>query len=585
MQVRTVTRLAAVLASMALAIAAANGVRAQAARPQPKIVSFPPPTNAPLTIGVMGEVRRPGCYALSAAPKVYQLVEACGGLTDAASPMIRILRGTRVVHRVALHAAANEALQAGDLVIVDPEPWIAPSSRPAGDAGAQLAFLGIADHPVIVKVHAEEARPEHILQMLGQQPDLVHSLKILHPPQAPRSGPQLSSGTVLLFDPRQVVASGLANLPDIIPCSLPEEPDIGAYGIREAYEERLGEQQARDQGPLLPPAFSSPDHATSLPPTPPIEPNLPARLSSSSTNGPESPSMTRVPFSGSTPIVSGQRTRDHSSSDGARGTDPKPQPAPAHQATRKARSERELSDEELELSAEANGASGRLSLWQIFIVIACAGLLVGVAFAVRYSQSRPAEAQPTDASTPSFFESIAVHASHATDRRAPLPAPHLPMQAFENFDQRDPSDRGAQPGRRFDEALDFARAGEPAARPEGRSAFPAQSFRPTAAALNAAAPESLAARQQRFAQLLNHEFVRIDEPLALPPTLTWPAADNQLPPDVLPQRNRQSSNIVAAADIRQFDLPQAHPVPKPHHRPAHELPVGRALQQLAGGKQ
>ena len=268
MRLRIASRLGVVLALIALAVGVPEAAEAQPVfgRPQPKVIAYQPPTDSAAVVGILGEVRRPGSYRLPPAATLRQLIDACGGFTEAASPTIRVVRGYRVVQQVAIHAAAEDVPQTGDLIVVDRGAQVsreAPRSAPlrvaanheshefgaglptppADDPGVQLAFLGVTDHPVIVKVRTEQARPDLIVQMLGQSPDVLRSARMIPPPQhhTTRSG-QLASGTVLLFDPRQIVAGELKDLPSIIPCSQLEQPDIGAYGIRNAFEER------QDQG-------------------------------------------------------------------------------------------------------------------------------------------------------------------------------------------------------------------------------------------------------------------------------------------------------------------------------------------------
>lgn len=537
-------------------------IRAQSLlrRPQPKVVEFQPSQSTETVIGVMGQVCRPGTYRFTAPPSLQFAIDAAGGLTASASPMIRLVRGQRVVQRVALHAAAADTLQSGDLVIIDGQSVEKKTTSPEDDPGVQLAFLGIADHPVIVKVHTEQARPEFIIQMLGQPNDVLRSMKVIRPPQrdagaafpgATRTQPALSDGTVLLFDRRQIDPHELRDLPEIIPCSLPE-PDIGAYGVRRAYEERHGLE-------LPPPPTSRPTLTDLPPPTVPqrttrgetlTDDRLSARLSSSAQANAAPPPVTTLPFRRSSEPTSSRIAAAPPDAKGDSAPDAQEplwdqidSTTATSKADPKTKSKRTGNHRDAGSSQKAKSAS--LSVWQMLSILASAGLLLAFAVLLRSSQAKRSQLKKTTAPKPPVENiSAAIPERRRPEPRAPLPTPHIPIQAF----------------------------------------APKENVAPTNATSPAA--EVLALRQRRFAQLIHQELALIEEPLALPPGIIWSIKDAG---QAAPQAKATSKSVPNAgrADapaVRHVDPPHAIQGAGPHLRPVSEAPVERALRQLQGGR-
>ena len=201
---------------------------------------------------------------------------------------------------------------------------------------------------------------------------------------------------------------------------------------------------------------------------------------------------------------------------------------------------------EADFDAEEKAGSGSLSIWQMLAVIACAGLLVGVALALRTLQGRQTAArQEPPPVRDDSHPTVTVHESHGAERRTALPTPHVPMSA---------DTRRSVPPRVADNT-----------------------------------EEPLTERQRRFTQLLNHELTRIEEPLAFPPQRVWSTDDAGEIDTVSRDAERSAppsapADHFAAASIRQFDPPHGPGIPAPHHRAAHKAPVERALRQLQGGR-
>lgn len=527
--------------------------------PQPKVIVYKPQGETQALVGVMGQVLRPGTYRFAHAPTLQLAVDSAGGLSERASPMVRVVRGQRVVQRVALHAAAQDTLQAGDLIIVDAQPQRKDVTEPAADAGVQLAFLGVADRPVIVKVHSSQARADLIVQMLGQSPDLLRDLRMIPPPNqnfepqengAPRSAPLLREGSVLLFDPQRIAAGEVRDLPEIIPCSLPE-PDIGAYGVRNAYEER----QAMDVPPRRPTAESG---VLSQVPPPPLETStgdsptllpddrIPATLSSTGRIGNAAAPVTTLPFTAGTAISArASRSTESASAPSAETAADARDPAWNRLADSQPHKAIDPSPDgsDADIDGKSRSSAGSLSIGRMLTIIASAGLLVGLALAIRKFSGSPAAPKQDDrnlASSPLPHER-----RRSEPPRASIPVPHVALQAFSPIVSAATSADRTTAGERFE------------------------------------------LRQQRFTQLVNRELSQIEEPLALPPGLLWSTTETgeaiRRTPAIPESRPSTENPSIAAAAIRQIDPPHPQRVPGPHHRAAHEAPVERALRQLQGG--
>ncbi len=544
---------------------AQNAVR----KSQPKLIVYQPQQTTEALIGVMGQVPRPGTYQFAGAPSLQLAVDAAGGLTESALPMVRIVRGQRVVQRVALQAAAKEVLQTGDLVIADVQPQRnGLAALPAND-GIQVAFLGVTDRPVIVKVHASQARADLIVQMLGQSPDVLRTLRVIPPPNqefvpkpngSPPAAPLMSEGAVLLFERRQIVANELKDLPEIIPCALPE-PDIGGYGVRNAYEERQSRDGASSRRPGSPSPWKANTEAGPLSqvppplgedvssPSPTLLPDhrIPATLSSSSPNGISAAPVTTLPFSG-TAAISSRASRStevgQPSQTGPAAADTQdPAWNRVSDAGTKLETDSMAGDLDAEFDDEATAEAGAISIWHMLGVISAAGLLVGAALAIRSFAGSQAGANRSrnfsSAANPS-------NGRRAEPPKATVPMPHLSIQAFAGNEM--PMKSAPMPaGERFE------------------------------------------VRQQRFSQLINGELSVIEEPIALHPGLQWSLSATgevirQTPAPPIPAAGAMGEVSSTAASIRQIDPPHLHRVPEPHQRAAHEAPVERALRHLQGGR-
>ena len=190
-------------------------------------------------VGILGEIAKPGVYHVDTGSlSVQSLVRRAGGLTDDASMSIRIVRQERVAHSLFFSPQADSRLMPGDVLVVESKRALAEISkvmdaapranpiRPAAvtsadPVGVQVAFLNVLDTPVVVKLHPEDARIEHVVQMLGQPIELAGSVRVLGPERIPSTLPQrtsgiprLSDGAVLIFPRGSINRSKLPTLPN-----------------------------------------------------------------------------------------------------------------------------------------------------------------------------------------------------------------------------------------------------------------------------------------------------------------------------------------------------------------------------------
>lgn len=191
-----------------------------------------------IPVGILGEIAKPGVYHVDAgALSVQSLVRRAGGLTDEASMSIRIVRQERVAQSLFFSPQADSRLMPGDVLVVESKRALAeiskvmdavPQANPirqttavsTDPTGVQVAFLNVLDGPVIVKLHPEDARVEHVVQMLGQPIELAGSVRVLGPERSastsgPRASgiPRLADGAVLVFPKGAINRSKLPTLP------------------------------------------------------------------------------------------------------------------------------------------------------------------------------------------------------------------------------------------------------------------------------------------------------------------------------------------------------------------------------------
>lgn len=260
--------------------------------PNPKIITWrAAETTQENCVAILGEIATPGAYCLEARSLSLQtLVRRAGGVTEEASMAIRLIRHERVNQTLFLSPQSDTPLLPGDVLIVEskratlgtskvlnvgnPANGVRRVAAQTGDSqGVQVAYLNVLDRPVVVKLRNEEARLDHIVQMLGQPVELAGSVQVLgpdrssHAAQLATASPRLTDGTVLVFRKGSVNRNKLpATLPK------PYDSEIAAGAFPSLIGGALGQSaELRSVGQLAP-LLIAPGQETAFSPAPFSEP-------------------------------------------------------------------------------------------------------------------------------------------------------------------------------------------------------------------------------------------------------------------------------------------------------------------------
>ena len=273
--------------------ASAQGPRTNSRHlPNPKIITWrAAETTQENCVAILGEIATPGAYCLEARSLSLQtLVRRAGGVTEEASMAIRLIRHERVNQTLFLSPQSDTPLLPGDVLIVEskratlgtskvlnvgnPANGVRRAAVPTGDSqGVQVAYLNVLDRPVVVKLRNEEARLDHIVQMLGQPVELAGSVQVLgtdrtsNVAQLATVSPRLTDGTVLVFRKGSVNRNKLpATLPK------PYDSEIAAGAFPSLIGGALGQSaELRSVGQLAP-LMIAPGQETAFSPAPFSEP-------------------------------------------------------------------------------------------------------------------------------------------------------------------------------------------------------------------------------------------------------------------------------------------------------------------------
>ncbi|MEX0703855.1 MAG: hypothetical protein WD069_17280 [Planctomycetales bacterium] len=197
---------------------------AQSAGPQFLRAMPPQPARGSAThyFGVMGEVPAPGVYEWPEAdPLLVDVVRRAGGLAEAASGNIRIVRNGRGGQVAFYSPELDFRLAPGDVAIAEGaqhrariidarNPATAPPFRGTGvgpsHEAVQVAFVNLLDRPVVLKLRPHHANLAAVVSLLNQPPEVARSVRILE--SRPRidqtvgvaGSEHLQPGSVLVFD-------------------------------------------------------------------------------------------------------------------------------------------------------------------------------------------------------------------------------------------------------------------------------------------------------------------------------------------------------------------------------------------------
>ncbi|MEX2288035.1 MAG: SLBB domain-containing protein [Planctomycetaceae bacterium] len=197
--------------------------------------------------GILGQVAKPAVYQFrTATVRLTDLVSAAGGVTDRATGNARVFRRGLNRQQALIMPGADVRLMAGDIVVFDERQaantgvvlsdYSPGVSSPAGfeqnqnaqSSRIQVAFVGLIERPVIVKMPSEHATVPKLLALLQQKPDVAHAVRVIQTGPAAAVSPetsgdkiQLTSGSIVVFDRDLIVA-------DCVRESLPAAIDVAA---------------------------------------------------------------------------------------------------------------------------------------------------------------------------------------------------------------------------------------------------------------------------------------------------------------------------------------------------------------------
>ncbi|MBL8850322.1 MAG: hypothetical protein JNG89_11645, partial [Planctomycetaceae bacterium] len=195
---------------------------------------------------IVGAVNRPGTYAGEDSPVLLSsLIAQAGGLTDQACGSVRILHAGQQEVIGDLYSAGPRVVPSESVIVVD--TLTAGPHRALGDSQPYIdvACLQLCERPAVVFLNPAMASVPQLLQMLGQPPEAAAAVRILTTATSPQG--QLSSGSVVIFDPRgldqQRLAGVLAQWPlqDLVrvEASHPQQVASQTVELLHRFEERM----------------------------------------------------------------------------------------------------------------------------------------------------------------------------------------------------------------------------------------------------------------------------------------------------------------------------------------------------------
>jgi hypothetical protein len=153
---------------------------------------------------IAGGVKVSGVFsAAEATLPLATLIQAAGGLASDRPVSVRILSTARHPLQVFIggpSALPQELVRGGEIVIVDGESGMAPL--------VPVVCLGLIDRPIVLPLRPEVATLPVLLRNLEQPYEILTRVQRVDPPATP-PGPQLHSGSLLIFDPQMISQLGI----------------------------------------------------------------------------------------------------------------------------------------------------------------------------------------------------------------------------------------------------------------------------------------------------------------------------------------------------------------------------------------
>ncbi len=422
----------------------AADARAQGTGSNAKVITWNPANSGETYVGILGEIAKPGVYRVEGPfLTLKSVVRRAGGLTDEASGSIRVIRQDRIVERTFFTTQSDSPLLAGDLLVVeskrtqaaivrmyDSPPQLRPqyekeaaiAVRGSDPTGVQVAFVNVLDRPVIVKIKHEHAQLSRVVQMLAQPVELAESVRVIGPERLLSQGAatqpvqaSLSDGSVLIFPRNAVNRNKLPTLP------IPYDSEIASGALPSLIGGPSGQSAELRNVGQLPPLMSRgwrDSMQTAQPPATLDQARIPAPIQSANPIDPPTgerldnpspsnqmplvstpPRIATLPFSGQPRISSSSQLSTGPDTEptepAAQGRDLNHKPlagnsnatssngAAGSKGSRSALTGNEELDEDADLDSANAGKASSFSLMHMLGIVACVGLLIGLALLTR----------------------------------------------------------------------------------------------------------------------------------------------------------------------------------------------------------
>lgn len=196
-------------------------------------------------VALVGEFKKPGGYEIAGTGTALpELLGRCDGLTAHATQTLRLVRNARAATVIHAGSEAPAVLRPGDVLVAegrgDRRYGVVATSyedrrKPAAPRpNVQLGIVGLSDRPVAVKVPGAYATVEGVLALSRQTHLAPRDVTVLVGGGRKVAGDQvteLTHGSVLLFDRRDVAAEAVGELPTNYyplqppPAGLPAAPE------------------------------------------------------------------------------------------------------------------------------------------------------------------------------------------------------------------------------------------------------------------------------------------------------------------------------------------------------------------------
>ncbi len=184
-------------------------------RPRMRVVEYQAQTSpadaAPVAksiITIVGAVKRSGVYETSGLTVCLKdLIEAAGGMTEKASPSIRIIRGGYLRTQLYYSEQCTDDLKPGDIVVVVSQPAAFSDEVVKSDL-IPVVCVGLDTRPIVLPLEPSIATVRHLSQRLLQTQELADSAIVLDP-LGRRLQSTLVPGSIVFFKTDQLDLAAL----------------------------------------------------------------------------------------------------------------------------------------------------------------------------------------------------------------------------------------------------------------------------------------------------------------------------------------------------------------------------------------